>query len=1102
MAIWFIVIAMVVVLLTILAVLRKSKVSSIENFQDASGSASKTVGNPPIITSMADFLSSVSAGVQSPSLKGATSQFIAYQQDYYDNILGKEVMTNSVMPDYSNVMTPAVNQPDVLLNTDEKILVRNILRDSNTKYSDADNQFCRSAQMPDNLPRHTRGVRVGCGWYYIADPNMNSSGALGERKGPLYPKGINNDGINGIPNYGNGQWIWDLAVAQQLEAIKNCARIKTCIGIDAPSVKDICGFCPSSGYAIPANSDGTEKYTKSFTVENVTAPAAMCNTSLIMNGESCNTKPAKPLVTPEGINCGTFGFPSPDYSIRLYTKDECENNMNGNWVSLNGGECLIKENDIGGTMEGSYSSACKKLNGVAPAPPGPTICTPDMNGKLSNACLISLAQGVGLTSLGSIIQMLKSKDAPGQIDKVAMQILKGDNIAINPTLYTGGNITVGDAVAGYDNIYTMIKTGSSDIVRQAAMWLCIGTTGFDPCNLPDNSPGPFFEQCIQQQWRTAGCQPGGTQYPSQPESINTLNTLTWGGIKKMFQDTYNAMKNTDDPLKQDVAVMRCLGITTQRTPPSPCVGITTDGLVLNLDSGAFEDSSMKAEYTTNGKWTSINAVYVGPAVASGTRVANNYGIQLDGTTRLETPNLVNQVLALSTTNVVNGPASGTIRSTYNSQSASFPAAIYGPNVADRSTKVPIARVDVDDQGNKVYMISDNGYTKMINSQNECKYTPDSVASYTSSKWQTYLPATPGGYILYMMPPFDPSRPIYVGFGPLKDIGFPGEGIGLWGDQKTNYGVIYTTQPAQGSNGLNWQAPPDGKNSTLLANLSASLKHNASNSQAFAITVKSNNNLVWTAPITGVGGKPYANYDWGGYIEGKVPGPVNPYSTYYYRPGKNLPPFEAWDQATHVSISIDVVIKYNETRELWINPNVDTCEILAVLNGSSIAQSYTAMALYKGQLVIALNSKEKGYTFFNAGAIPSGQWSHIVHVYNQGNHSVYINGIGPVVMGGLSYDNTMGYIGYSLGGGSSTNPLYKQVPSPMPFQGGIGAFRVYNRILSDGEIRNNLSAKVNFYNNNQVELATKNDPNAIAMASGKYYVPALTKSINYQPNPSM
>jgi hypothetical protein len=32
------------------------------------------------------------------------------------------------------------------------------------------------------------------------------------------------------------------------------------------------------------------------------------------------------------------------------------------------------------------------------------------------------------------------------------------------------------------------------------------------------------------------------------------------------------------------------------------------------------------------------------------------------------------------------------------------------------------------------------------------------------------------------------------------------------------------------------------------------------------------------------------------------------------------------------------------------------------------------------------------------------------------------------------------------------------------------------------------------------MATKNDPNQLAMAGGQYYVPSLISAINYQANP--
>ena len=187
---------------------------------------------------------------------------------------------------------------------------------------------------------------------------------------------------------------------------------------------------------------------------------------------------------------------------------------------------------------------------------------------------------------------------------------------------------------------------------------------------------------------------------------------------------------------------------------------------------------------------------------------------------------------------------------------------------------------------------------------------------------------------------------------------------------------------------------------------------------------------------------------------------------------------------------------SESREVWINPSVDTCEILAVFTGPSYSQTYTALGLYKGQLVVALQSTEKGYTFFNAGPITTNQWSHVVHVYNNGNHSIYINGIGPVSMGGLTAVSTGNYCAYSLGGGSQMNPFYQNKPAPVPFQGQIGAFRVYNRALTATDIQNNLASSLPYFVDN-VQLATKNDPNAIAMAAGQFYVPSLANAINYR-----
>jgi len=691
MIIWLVVIAIILVALTLLVMFRRSKVSSIEDFQNISGKKAAPA-------KFSDFLTSLGGKQNATTLLSATVPFVEYEQNYYDNIAGKEVLTSDVIPNFTNVLARLVNQPDTYLNNiADGPVIKNLVSDNNSQFTDADIKWCKSAKMPSYLPPHLKGAAVGCGWYYIPDPNLTSSGALGQIDGPIFPNGPNNDGVNGIPNYGSGQWIWNLALAQQLEDIKNCKRIASCIAIDAPSVNGICGFCPSSGYAIPTHIDGSERYPNSMTVENVTAPAATCDTTPIMNSAACPVPPT-PLVTSDGIDCGTYGYPSTDYSIRLYTQDECTNTLGGSWVP--NGECLIPSG-------GSYSAICSGLNSVKPVSAIPSICAPDSSGKLSAACLISLAKSIGLTQDGTIIQMLQTAGPPGAVDQIAMQILKGQNININPALYKGGVISVGDAIVGYDAIYNQIKSGKNPIVQQAAMRLCIGTTNFDFCDVPNNTSGPFMELCLQEQWRIAGCQPAGTGFPKDA-AADTLNQLTWGEVKTTIQNKYKAMMVTD-PDKQDAAIKVCLGIHTVRPPPPP-----------------------------------------------------------------------------------------------------------------------------------------------------------------------------------------PPPPIFKGNGPLKDIGFPGGGIGLMGDQKTHTVIIFTIGPTE------WQSP-DNTMKGLIDKINKTIE-----TKPLTVTVTANNGAIFTGQVTEKMGYPPWNGPWGGSMVVRTAGPVNPIGDYYVKQnkGRNLPQFSAWDTATSATLTIE------------------------------------------------------------------------------------------------------------------------------------------------------------------------------------------------------
>ena len=1096
MLVWLIIVVIMVVSLTVLALLHKSKVSAIEKFQNTSG----VLGSNTAAPTMSSFLASISGGsTTASSLKSITTTFTGGQQNYLDNILGKEVLTNAALPNYTNAMTTAVNQPDVYLSSPENIIVRNLETDNASQFTNADIQFCKSAAMPANLPPHVRGAAVGCGWYYIPDPKLTSSGALGQSNGPIYPKGPNNDGINGIPNYGNGQWIWDLSIAQQLEEIKNCARIKSCITIDAPSVSGVCGFCPPSGFAIPVNIDGTEKYPKSVKIGNVTAPAAVCNTPTIMKSASCPLPPGKekPLVTPQGINCGTYGYPSSDYSIRLYNQDDCTDKMNGNWAP--NGECLAQ----GGS---SYSAACSGLNGVKPAGPEPTVCTPDNNGRLSAACLVTLAKSLGYTQQGAIIKLLQTRAELTTLDKVAIQIVNGQNVPVNPILYKGGVMTVTNAIKAYDKLYSLIKGGADPITQQAAMWLCIGTNNFDPCNLPDNTPGPFIDQCVEQQWRIAGCQPAGTEYPSDPSVLNGLNTLTWGKVKEIFQNTYNAMSSETDPVKQDIAVLRCLGINTKRSTPKPCAGVSLDGLIINVDSSAFGNPDGKAAYTMKGTWASVNGVYRGDLIASGTKVCDTRGVQFDGTTVLGTPNLVAQVLGMPpSTKILNSPDPSTIVMLPKVNSAT-PPYFYGPWIG---REVPVKMKSVDNTNRTVYVTEDGPFTKMIRpSDGLGKYYTGIISSYSSASWDSYNTAPEGVYLLgginsawdAEQDSFDSLNPVIEGRSTWGDCGMPPGHIGINTNGDINTPGRYYTAAC-----CSIYIDEDTANK-----LQTAIYNPTSTSQKFKTSFITDKGDVWNGgSLVGLGKAFGNNYAWNLIIErkdgtgnGVGGGTISPYQetvpTWWNALIATGPPY-----FVTVRIEVDTgAISINETRELWINPNVDTCEILAVLSGPTYSTSYTVMALFKGQLIVALDSNEKGYTFFNAGKVPVGQWSHIVHVYkDDGTNEVYINGAGPVTLPEkLTRKSYAGYFGYSLGGGSKRNPLYQRTPAERPFQGQIGAFRVYDRAFGPMDVQGNLASTVDTYVN-LVEAATKNDPNALAMAAGKFYIPSLAPSINYQPNPS-
>ena len=468
-------------------------------------------------------------------LLSVETPFVDKQSVVYQNY-NKDVMTNSNV----NNMASALATPDVFLPmniVNGELIAQRLVPDPTNGYTDYDDKYCRGALQPANLPRHERGARDGCGWWYVSDPTLTSTGVLGTMDGPVF--------TDNLP--GGGQWIWDLAKAQELEDIKVCKQITACEVIDTDNIHLRCGFCASSGHAVPINTDGSEKYTKN--------PAGTCGTTLILNSDKCPSENIyEPVIAWDGTDCKTYGYPSPDNSIRLYNKTDCDA-MNGRWIP--NGECLMLQG-------GSYSAACKGLN--APIKKG-NACTHNSDGRLTAACLLLLTRSLGYTDLGAMRRIIKNNGRVDETDKVAIAQLANVGVSVPVEILNGGGTIDKNTAANlYMRIKEQIRIGIHTRVREAAKWFVVGSPDFNPCNFDKDEMGPFPKTCLQQLWRMSGCQAAGTKYPNT-NITEDYEFLSWGGIANKFKYMYDSMAMRNDPAVQDEHVKQCLGIDVARKSP-------------------------------------------------------------------------------------------------------------------------------------------------------------------------------------------------------------------------------------------------------------------------------------------------------------------------------------------------------------------------------------------------------------------------------------------------------------------------------------------------------------------------------------------------------
>lgn len=438
-------------------------------------------------------------------------------------------------------LNDALKQPDIYLNkTRDRDYTSFFVKDPESIYTSQDATFCKKAMYPLDLPARQKLSAVGCGWWF--HPTQPSVGVLGNLNGPVI--------TNGLPP--GGKYYWNLEEAALKEDFKKCKIITSCDLIDTPGIKGVCGWCDRLGHAVPINTSGAEKYPDTVDEES-------CGENVIKGEGNCPQPEPDPVITEDGEDCGRYGRPSADNSIRLYNAGECSA-LGGNFAG--NGECLKQQG-------GSYSWDCRTLNLPRSAQPAPvTTCTPDSRGRLSRACLIQTALGLGFTKQGGIYNMLNTTNRPNENEKLAIQFLGSAGVSVPDAVLGAGNIDKGGAANIYMAIYNTISRGRTEKIRQSAKLLAIGTSEFDVCTSDANEVGPFNTTCLQRAFRSAGCQQAGAAYPNA-NNIAALSSMSWGEINSTFKKVYDTMSSKDLAV-QDKAMQDCVGFKYQRKDIEKC----------------------------------------------------------------------------------------------------------------------------------------------------------------------------------------------------------------------------------------------------------------------------------------------------------------------------------------------------------------------------------------------------------------------------------------------------------------------------------------------------------------------------------------------------
>jgi hypothetical protein len=441
------------------------------------------------------------------------------QNTYFFDQADKAILTNPGLN--LAALNAAVAQPDMDMPVNKfKDMTKFFMEDPENAWTAKDNEFCKGARHPRNLPARGAKDVVGCGWYFFEDPERASMGAIGTARGPALP--------HLLPT--GGTWMWNRAEAMRAEDVKFCKTLKSCEFVELGDMRGACGFCPEKGHGVPVMSNGTVKY-----------PDAGCGTAPLTRASACRG-PARPKITAaNGRACGKGGRPSEDGKSRLYTPDECRR-LGGTHIE---GDLCIRPQD-----GGSFSAECAGLNVPVASKAGCRLDKP-----LDQTCLLELATKNGFASNGGLVGLIKTRKASAMAAE-ALRTLAESGMPIANNTWNGQPVSANDANTAFQSIRTRLGTEGD---YGGAVKFLVDGTNFNPCGgIKGEQTGPFKPECLQRAFRKAGCQASGSAHPSARVAVSETANMTWSQVNGMFKKLYDDMKSPD-ARTQDMALKNCLG---------------------------------------------------------------------------------------------------------------------------------------------------------------------------------------------------------------------------------------------------------------------------------------------------------------------------------------------------------------------------------------------------------------------------------------------------------------------------------------------------------------------------------------------------------------